>query len=91
MNDNRGGIQDSQYGGDGMTSPRVVRLAIFDPTEIEGSGMQTIRFNNFALMFIEDQQSLQDPILGRFLYYVSGEESAGPATGSLVRYLRLVE
>jgi hypothetical protein len=85
-----GGIRDSQY-GDGLSSPRVVKLALFDPREIEGSGMQTIRFNNFALMFIEDQQGAQDPVVGRFLYYVSGEESAGPTTGSLVRYLRLVE
>jgi len=85
-----GGIRDSQY-GDGLSSPRVVKLALFDPSEIEGSGMQTIRFNNFALMFIEDQQSPQDPVVGRFLYFVSGEASAGPTTGSLVRYLRLVE
>lgn len=84
-------ITGSQFGGDGMTSPRVVKIAIFDPSEIEGSGMQTIRFNNFALMFIEDQQSMRDPVVGRFLYYVNGEESAGPVTGSLVRYLRLVE
>jgi hypothetical protein len=42
-------------------------------------------------MFIEDQQSMHDPVIGRFLYYVSGEEGAGPTTGSLVRYLRLVE
>lgn len=91
INGGRGGISDSQYGGDGMTSPRVVKLAVFDPTELDGSGMQTIRFNNFAMMFIEDQQNNQAPIMGRFLYYVGGEESAGPTTGSLVRYLRLVE
>jgi hypothetical protein len=74
------------YGGDS-----VIELGIFDPTMIEGSGRQTIRFNNFALMFIEDQQSQHGPVVGRFLYYVSGEEAAGPQTGSLVRYLRLVE
>ncbi len=74
-----------------MNSPRVVKMALFDPAEIEGSGMQTISFNNFALYFIEDQQSPQDPVVGRFLYFVGGEESPGPTTGSLVRYLRLVE
>jgi hypothetical protein len=87
----RGGIADSQYGGDGMTSPRVVKIALFDPTELGGSGMQTIRFNNFAMLFIEGQQNNQAPVIGRFLYYVGGEESAGSTTGSLVRYLRLVE
>lgn len=91
MNDGRGGIQGSSYAGEAMHSPRVVKLAIFDPTEIEGSGMQTIRFNNFALMFIEGQQNIRDPVVGRFLYFVSGEESSGPTTGSLVRYLRLVK
>jgi len=85
------GIQGSASGGDGFMSPRVVKLAMFDPTEIEGSGMQTIRFNNFALMFLEQQSNPQAPIVGRFLYYVSGEESSGPTTGSLVRHLRLVE
>lgn len=85
-----GGIANSAF-GDGLSSPRVIKLAIFDPQEIDGPGMQTISFNNFALMFIEDQQNPQDPVVGRFLYYVSGEGSPGPLTGSLVRYLRLVE
>jgi hypothetical protein len=91
MNNSRGGIRDSDFGGDAMNSPRVIKLAIFDPSEIQGSGMQQIRFNNFALMFIEDQPGNRDPVSGRFLYFVSGEESAGPITGSLVRHLRLVE
>ena len=87
----RGGIQGSTYGGDAMTSPRVIKLAIFDAAEIEGSGMQTIKFNNFALMFLEDKKGKKDPVMGRFLYFVSGQESAGPTTGSLVKYLRLVK
>lgn len=90
MDGGRGGVRDSDY-GEGLNSPRVVKLAMFDASQIEGSGMQTIVFNNFALMFIEDQVSMQDPVMGRFLYFVSGEESSGPTTGSLVRYLRLVE
>lgn len=85
------GIENSAFGGDGMNSPRVVIIALFNPSEIEGSGMQTIRFNNFAMMFIEDQQNMQDPVTARFLYFVDGEHSSGPTTGSLVRYLRLVE
>ena len=85
-----GGIAGSDY-GDGLNSPRVVKLAMFDPTQIEGSGMQTIQFNNFALFFIEAHDNMRDPIIGRFLYFVPGEESSGPTTGSLVRYLRLIE
>ncbi|MBT8488480.1 MAG: hypothetical protein KJO65_06650, partial [Gemmatimonadetes bacterium] len=90
MDGGRGGIRDSDF-GDGLSSPRVIKLALFDPSEIEGSGMQTIRFNNFALMFIEEQAGRHDPVVARFMYFVSGEESTGPTTGSLVRYLRLVE
>lgn len=75
----------------GMDSPRVVRIALFDPSQITSSGMQEISFNNIALMFVEEQQSPLDPVYGRFLYFASGEGSSGPTTGSLVRNLRLVE
>lgn len=89
-NDGQGGVAGSDF-GDGLNSPRVVKLAMFDPTQIDGSGMQSIQFNNFALFFIEEHANRMDPIVGRFLYFVSGEESSGPTTGSLVRYLRLIE
>lgn len=91
--DGRGGIVNSAYGSDGMNSPRVIKVALFDPRQIDGSGMQTITFNNFALLFLEEQTTMKDPITARFLYFVSGEESDsdGETTGSLVRYLRLVE
>ena len=85
-----GGIANSAF-GDGLSSPRVVKIALMDPGEIDAPGMQTITFNNFALLFIEDMPSNQDPIIGRFMYYVSGEGDPGPNAGSLVRYLRLVE
>lgn len=83
-----GKIIDSEY-SDPMESPRVIKIALFDPTQITSSGMQTIKFNNFALFFIEEQQSPQDPVKGRFLNYVAGETA--PVTGSLVKVLQLVE
>lgn len=76
----------------GMASPRVVKIALFDPTQITASGMQTITFNNFALMFLEAQANPQAPVRARFMYFASGEgDDDGPTEGSLVRYLRLVE
>ncbi len=75
-------------------SPRIIKVAMMDPGEIQGSGMQTIQFNNFALVFLEEQVSGQGaPVNVRFMYYAggSGEGTVGPAQGSLVRYLRLVE
>jgi hypothetical protein len=73
----------------GTGTPRVVKIALFDPSQITASGMQSIVFNNFALMFLEDQANPQAPVVARFMYYATGED--GPGEGSLVRYLRLVE
>jgi hypothetical protein len=72
-------------------SPRVMKIGLFQPGEIVGSGMQTITFNNFALMFLEDMQGPQSPVMARFMYFPNGEQGSGPTDGSLVRYLRLVE
>jgi hypothetical protein len=77
--------------GDAMNSPRVIKIALIDPTQIQGSGMQTIMFNNFALLFLEEQANNQAPVKARFLYYASGEGSPGSTTGSLVKVLQLVK
>lgn len=83
---NSDGSRESAIG-----SPRVIKIALFRPDEISGSGMQSISFNNFALMFLEGQRNAQAPVIARFMYFADGEGVAGPATGSLVRFLRLVE
>ncbi|HEX8276632.1 MAG TPA: pilus assembly protein TadG-related protein [Longimicrobiaceae bacterium] len=72
----------------GMNSPRVIKIALFDPEEVSKSGRQKIRFNNIALLFIEEQKKQQDPVIARFIKYADGV-SAG--NGSLVRRLQLVE
>lgn len=82
-----GTVVGSSYGAGWMSSPRVIKIALIDPMQIDGSGMQTIRFNNFALMFIEEQANNQAPVYARFLYYASG---SGEGSGSLVKVLRLV-
>jgi hypothetical protein len=76
----------------GMDSPRVVTVALFDPNEITQPGRQYLRFNNFARIFIEEQASRQDPVTGRFLFYVPGIGLGreGQTTGSLVRALQLI-
>jgi hypothetical protein len=68
-------------------------VALFNPGEIQKGGRQYIRFNNFARFFIERQDSPQDPVVGRFLFYVRGigsGEPGGTRTGSLVKRLRLI-
>jgi len=76
----------------GMDSPRVVTVALFDPGEINRPGRQYLRFNNFARIFIEEQPTRQDPVTGRFLFYVPGvgHTRDGSTTGSLVRVLQLI-
>jgi len=75
----------------GMDSPRVVTVALFDPSEIDKPGRQYLRFNNFARVFIEEQPDRQDPVTGRFLYYVRGVGGrTGETKGSLVRVLQLI-
>lgn len=91
LNGGTGGVNSPDYGA-GLASPRVVKVALFDPRQITGSGMQTIVFNNFALLFLEGQANSQAPVVGRFMYFVGGEDSdLTEDTGSLVLYLRLVE
>ena len=79
----------SQYG---MDSPRVVTVGLFDPGEITKPGRQYLRFNNFARIFIEEQESRQDAVTGRFLFYVPGvgPGRSGQTKGSLVRVMQLI-
>lgn len=86
----KGAVVGSSFGGDWISSPRVVKIALFDPFQVTKSGMISIEFNNFALFFIEEQRSRRDPVVGRFLYYAPGS-GEGPTRGSLVYVLRLVE
>jgi hypothetical protein len=88
------GNSSSPYYDNPLGSPRVIKIALFDVSQINGPGMQSIQFNNFALFFLEDMgNGQQDPITGRFLKYASGygEGAGGPNTGGTVLYLRLVE
>jgi putative Flp pilus-assembly TadE/G-like protein len=84
-------VKGSTFGNGWLASPRIIKIALFEPGQLLKPGMQTIEFNNFGLMFIEAQQNLKAPVTGRFLYYVSGNGDPGPTTGSLVKTLKLVK
>ena len=83
-------VTGSAWGSDWFQSPRIIKVGLFDPTQITGPGNQTIKFNNFAVMFLDAQARSQDPVTGRFLYYASGS-GGGTQTGSLVKALQLVQ
>lgn len=81
----------SDYADNPMSSPRVIKVAMYDASQINKPGMTEIVFNNFGLFFIEEQKNQKEPIVGRFLTYVSGNDEPGQTTGPLVKILRLVE
>ncbi len=84
-------VVNSLWGDRWRLSPRVIKVGVFDPGEVDSSGMQTLVFNNIALFFLEGQQSSNSPVIGRFLYYAQGIPGPnGIATGSLLKRLRLV-
>ena len=82
-------IVDSDFPGE--SSPRVRIVPLWDPHQ-ELQGKTTFEFNNFAKIFIEGggTEPPDFPIYARFMGVITGG-SAGPNTGSLVKYLRLVE
>lgn len=94
----RGGIErlnpaTNAYEPIGLASPRVIKLGLIHPGDIDRSGMQSIEFNNFAMMFLEGQENSQDAVMARFLFFAGGQDGGGNggATGSLVKIIRLVE
>ena len=75
---------------DWMSSPRVAVVPLFNPEQVQ-SGKTKLRFNNLALIFIENQKSRHEPVVARFLYFVRSGGPADPHAGSLVKTLKLVE
>ncbi len=77
--------------GDWRDSPRVIKVALFDPHQLAslaGSG-DPVTFNNLGLFLLEGVSSTG--VTGRFLYYVTGTNDEAVGGGSLVRRVRLVE
>lgn len=73
-----------------LDSPRVIKIALWDPIEVQKSGKQYIKFTNIALMFVEEQKRMHDPIIARFITYATGSATTGPG-GPLIKTLRLIE
>jgi hypothetical protein len=84
-------VRGSRMGEEWMSSPRVVKVVLFAPDQIHGSSDKFLVANNFALVFIEEQQNRKDPVTSRFLYFAQGDGTTSAATGSLVRVIRLIE
>lgn len=89
-----GTVQGSSY-AEWRDSPRVIKVALYDPALESKSGRISIKFNNIALMFLEDYvrgkgKNDEDAVVARFLTFAQGSSTAGPG-GPLAKVLRLVE
>lgn len=79
---------NSQYGEE---SPRVIKIALYDPAEVIASGKQSVTLNNIALFFLEGYENNTKNVIGRFMKYADGSAAAGPTSTPLARILQLVE
>ncbi len=82
-------VKSSHYADN--TSPRIIKIATFDPSEYMKPGKTTIEFNNFLKVFVESQPTELDPVRARFMGFTSGVGGPSDTGGTLVKVLRLVE
>jgi putative Flp pilus-assembly TadE/G-like protein len=86
----QGRMQSNTY-SDWRQSPRVIKIALFDPQNIatmaEGSDVE---FSNIILFFIENVDATEG-VSGRLLYYSAGQPDDGGSPGALVKHVKLVE
>jgi hypothetical protein len=92
-----GGVGGTVEGSDWANwrdSPRVIKVALYDPAEEYKSGRISIKFNNIALMFVEDYKRIpgdkEDAVIARFITFAQGSAAPGPG-GPLAKVLRLAE
>jgi hypothetical protein len=73
-------------------SPRVIKVALFDPGQIPtmGSGLP-VQFNNIVLFFLETVDPVEGSVTGRLLYYSVGNNDDEGDAGALVKRVKLVE
>jgi len=82
-------VKSSKYADN--TSPRIIKIATFDPSEYMKPGKTGLKFNNFLKVFVESQPTELDPVRARFMGFASGVGAPSDPGGSLVKVIRLVE
>jgi hypothetical protein len=71
--------------------PRVITIGVFDPIEYMKPGKDTIKFNNFVRVFIDQKLATEDePVRARIIGSGIGHNFSPSGGGSLVKVLRLV-
>jgi hypothetical protein len=79
-------IEGSSYG----TSPRLIKLAFFDPQALPPSGRNHVVVSKLGAFFLEDVAP-NGTVTGRFMDLVTAGEDCGPNPGGLLYSVKLVE
>lgn len=86
-------VENSAYGDDWMSSPRLVKIPLYDPSELLSQGNTQMHVAAFAGFWLKGYDTTQGTVIG---YYISNSvseasSSSGPAPGPALKTLRLVE
>jgi Putative Flp pilus-assembly TadE/G-like len=83
---NTSGMQSTSY-PHWRSSPRVLRVALYDPVQMQNSS--TVSFNNIVLFFLESVDASAGSVSGRLLFYAPGNTDEG-TVGTLVKRVKLI-
>lgn len=73
-------------------SKRLVKIPLYDPSNMLAQGRSEIVVAGFAAFWLEDYQTAQGTVVARFVSAdIKGSSTSGPAPGLALRVLRLVE
>lgn len=73
-------------------SSRLVKIPLYDPSNMLSSGRNEIIVAGFAAFWLEDYDSKMGTVVARFVSSnITGSSTSGPAPGLALRVLRLVQ
>jgi Flp pilus assembly protein TadG len=91
-------VVGSNAGANWLTgSGRVIIVGLYNPSQYGGCpSCNTIQLNNLAKVFVDRRTcsghgGCKEPVIGRFLGFVSGSNPTGNPTGSLVKRIALIK
>jgi hypothetical protein len=85
-------VSGSTAAGGWDNSSRLVKIPLYDPSNMLSSGRNEIIVAGFAAFWLEDYDSKMGTVVARFVSSnINGSSTSGPAPGLALRVLRLVQ